>query len=84
VHYDANIAMDVKKFNNYLRYLFASIVMDVKKIQQLFKRHICGYCNGCKKINNYLWDLYANITMDVKKYNNYLKNLYVGMALRKL
>jgi thioredoxin-related protein len=27
----------------------ASIIMDVKKIQQLFRRPICEYCNGCKK-----------------------------------
>ncbi len=55
----AGIAMDVKKINNYLQNLYASITMDGKinnylqgqyanitmdvTNQQLFKRPICGY-----------------------------------------
>jgi hypothetical protein len=35
-----------KKINNYLWYLYAGIVMDVKKNQQLFMKLTCGYCNG--------------------------------------
>jgi hypothetical protein len=36
--------------------------MDVKIIQQLFRRPICGHCNGCKKNQqNYLKDLYVGI-----------------------
>jgi len=59
--------MDVKKINNYLGNLYGGIAMDVKKNQQLFRRPLCGYCNGCKKMSNYLGDLYVGIAMDYKK-----------------
>jgi hypothetical protein len=72
--------MNVIKFNNYLGYLYTRCAMDVKKIQQLFRRPTCRYCNGCKKTYNYLEDLYVNIAMDVKNISNYLKDLYVSIT----
>jgi len=39
----------LKKFNNYLGNLHTSIMMDVKKIQELFRIPIHEYYDGCKK-----------------------------------
>jgi hypothetical protein len=62
MHYDVNIAMDVKKIQQLFRIPIHEYYDGCKKIQQLLKRPICGYYNGCKK-KNYLEDLYASTTL---------------------
>ncbi len=43
---------------------------------------ICGYCNKCKKLT-IIYETYMWVFNGCKKTNNYLRDLYVGIAYLK-
>jgi hypothetical protein len=79
----ASTIMNVKKTNNYLRYLYAN----VKKTNNYLRNLYASIAMNVKKINNYLQDLYASIAMNVKKptiYKTYMWVLHIWNNFMKI